>query len=135
MEQQNKEKQIEILKKHEETSKKYRKKYIISRFFYIFISLIIMIISSLQIILNLFAIRWNNDLTLKTIFLFIAILAALIAFIQSIMLFFDFKTNKEENNIKLENLINLKNKYIEDPNSVKTSKLANEIYDISKDNN
>ncbi len=54
----------------------------------------------------------------------IAILSSVIVFIQSILIFFDFKTNKEENNLKLNNLQNLKESYLADPKSIKIQKLA-----------
>ncbi|TPR53379.1 DUF4231 domain-containing protein [Metamycoplasma neophronis] len=128
-------KNFDLVDKNRKLSRKYRYKYLVSRLIYILLGLIIMVISSLQIILNLFAIRWNEDITLKTIFLIIAILSSIIVFIQSIMIFFDFKTNKEENTLKLNNLQDLKEKYMEDPKSIKIKKLAEDIYDISKDNN
>ncbi|WP_369085983.1 hypothetical protein AB5V95_00680 [Metamycoplasma spumans] len=126
-------KDLQLVAKHRKICKNYWKKHIISRLIYIVIGLIIMVVSSLQIILNLFAIRWNEDKTLKTIFLMIAILSSVIVFIESILIFFDFKTNKEENNLKLNNLQNLKESYLADPKSIKIQKLAEEIYDISKD--
>ncbi len=61
-------KDLQLVAKHRKICKKYWKKHIISRLIYIVIGLIIMVVSSLQIILNLFAIRWNEDKTLKTIF-------------------------------------------------------------------
>ncbi|MGX9340666.1 hypothetical protein [Mycoplasma sp. 4044] len=113
----------------------YRKKYIISRLTYIVISLVIMIISSLQILLNLFAIRWNETQLLKDLFLAVAILSAIVAFMQSILLFFDFKGSKEVEMAKLRNLQKLKDEYIANPESIKVSKVANQIYDISKKDN
>ncbi|MBN0919036.1 DUF4231 domain-containing protein [[Mycoplasma] gypis] len=136
MEQEtNNNKDLSVLTDYEEKHKRYRKKYVISRLIYIAISLLIMIISSLQILLNLFAIRWNEDPTLKLLFLIIAILSAIVVFIQSIMLFFDFKGDRDANMTKLRNIQNLKKQYIENPEVVNVTKLANQIYDLSKNQN
>ncbi|QJR43912.1 hypothetical protein [Mycoplasma miroungirhinis] len=112
----------------------YRKKFIISRFIYILIALTIMIISSLQILLNLFAIKWNNSETLKLLFLIIAIISTIVVFLQSVLLFFDFKNTREKNLAKLRDIQRLKENYLKNPEELNISQMANAIYDIDKDN-
>ncbi|WP_051586178.1 DUF4231 domain-containing protein [Mycoplasmopsis lipofaciens] len=124
---------LQLIKEAETKFKEYRKKYLISKSIYIFIGLIILVISSLQILFNLFAIRWNDSYNLKLIFLTIAIISAIIVFIQSLLLFFNFKQSKESNLSKLRKLQSLKESYLNEPEAFKVSKIANEIYEI--DNN
>ncbi|MCU4117349.1 DUF4231 domain-containing protein [Mycoplasma zalophi] len=112
----------------------YRKKFIISRLIYILIALTIMIISSLQILLNLFAIRWNSEPTLKLLFLVIAIISTIVVFLQSVLLFFDFKNSREKNLAKLRSIQQLKENYLKNPEEFNISQMANAIYDIDKEN-
>ncbi|MBU4691279.1 DUF4231 domain-containing protein [Mycoplasma zalophi] len=112
----------------------YRKKFIISRLIYILIAITIMVISSLQILLNLFAIRWNSEPTLKLLFLIIAIISTIVVFLQSVLLFFDFKNSREKNLAKLRSIQQLKENYLKNPEEFNISQMANAIYDIDKEN-
>ncbi|QJG67249.1 DUF4231 domain-containing protein [Mycoplasma phocoenae] len=123
----------DLLNNVESEFKKYRRKFWKSHLIYLIIALVIMVVSSLQVLLNLFAIRFNEYLPLRQIFMVIAIISSVIVFLQSVLLFFDFKRAKEENSVKLNNLLKLKKTYLENPEFVKTAKLANQIYDINKE--
>lgn len=80
-----------------EAWKHYKRKFWISYGLLIGLNLAIVIISSLMIILNLFALRWNTSVVKEIIYYFIAIAVGslIITFLTSITSFFSFSSKRE----------------------------------------
>lgn len=121
MTQQNKDRIFSILKK-------IKRKRNGSRFLFISMSLISIIISASSIILNLYAIRYNV-LPVQTMSLFVAIavISSVITFLVTIQSFFNITESKNKLEQSVEKRTELKNK-IEESKEVNET-LVNELFD------
>ena len=98
-------KETEIYHFVETQWKAIRKKHIRSLFIFIFFNLMLIVLSSLAIFLNLYAVRYNSVFWSKVLFIAIAIIVGFIAVLSSIASLFDFK-NKYYHLKKLNSSLN-----------------------------
>jgi hypothetical protein len=96
--------------------------------FYIFINILSFSITAGLIILNIFAIRWNNNKDInKMLFVAIAIVTGLVGATISITTLFNFKTNSQKFQNKI-NLIEIEKKKFESRKEECSKKNPQEIF-------
>lgn len=83
--------------------KKYKKKYLYSRFLFVSINVFVFTASALLIVLNLFTLKYNNQFPeIKEIFISLAIITGIGTFFISIVSAFQWKEKKQKYTNQIE---------------------------------
>lgn len=81
-----------------------KRKYFVSQFWFYFLNFLSFGTAAAIVVLNLFAIKLNNDADLKKLFVVMAIISATITFLTTIVSFFTLKKSAIKANHKLERI-------------------------------
>ncbi|WGI36671.1 DUF4231 domain-containing protein [Mesomycoplasma lagogenitalium] len=122
----------EILKA-EKTIKELKKKYFISKSVFLAVSIFLILASAFNGLLSAYAIVKNNQIIPLWIFVSIAFINAIIAFLLAISALCNFDKKKDANKEKIMFLIQKEKELKENPKLVDRDKLINDLATIDLD--
>lgn len=115
----------ELINQIKEEHSTYKKKYRAGYTIFLSLNIIIFVISSILVVLNLFAIRLNESPISRPYFIAIAFITGTIAFLTSLNSFFEFKNLQKDFNEKIKFVENEYDKFKKD---IKTSRNPEKLF-------
>ncbi|AAT27593.1 hypothetical protein [[Mycoplasma] mobile] len=92
----------ELINQIKEQYKTFKKRYVVGYGIFLTLNIAIFAISSMLVVLNLFAIRLNNNQLSRPFFIAIAFITGSIAFFSSLNAFFEFKNLHKDLNDRIK---------------------------------
>ncbi|VEU59655.1 DUF4231 domain-containing protein [Mesomycoplasma neurolyticum] len=123
----------EIILKTEEQILKIRKKYFISKWIFLFVSVSLILMTAFNGLLSAYAISKNPNIQTVWLFVAIAFITAIMTFLTSVLTLFSFSKKRDENKERIDFLTEKIEKLTTTPSKVDEDELVLYLSSVNKD--